>query len=66
MPLSPTSAGVSMSNNRSYQITDEGDEYQLSLFQDGLQVGGGLFPLAIGEDAAFDLAKSLGESFVSD
>jgi hypothetical protein len=51
-------------STKTYLINDEGDAYELALFQDGLQVGGGVFPLSIGEDAAFELAKSLGDAFV--
>lgn len=50
---------------KTYLINDEGDEYELALFQDGVQVGGGVFPFSIGEDAAFELAKNLGDSFIS-
>jgi hypothetical protein len=50
---------------KTYQINDEGDEYELVLLQDGVQVGGGVFPFFMGEDAAFELAKSLGESFIN-
>lgn len=49
---------------RTYLINDQGDEYELALFQDGVQVGGGVFPISIGDDVAFELAKSLGDSFI--
>lgn len=52
--------------NRTYRIDDEGDGYGLVLLEDGQQVGGGLFPIEVlGEDAAFELAKSMGDSFVA-
>jgi len=53
-------------NARTYRIDDEGDGYGLVLLEDGVQVGGALLPIdVLGEDAAFDLAKSLGQSFVA-
>jgi len=52
--------------NRIYNILDDGDAFQLSLFLDGSQVGGAFFPVdVLGVDAAFDLAKSLGLSFAT-
>lgn len=51
---------------RTYRIDDEGDGYGLVLLEDGVQVGGALLPIdVLGEDAAFDLAKSLGDSFIA-
>lgn len=51
---------------RTYRIDDEGDGYGLVLLEDGRQVGGALFPIdVLGEDAAFHLANSLGESFIA-
>lgn len=50
---------------KTYQIADDGDAYDVSFYIDGHQVAGACVPLDMGIDAAFDLAKSLGESFQS-
>lgn len=51
---------------RAYRIDDEGDGYGLVLIEDGRQVGGGLFPIdPLGEDVAYELAQSVGQSFVA-
>lgn len=49
---------------REYKISDEGEAFDLMLLEDGEQVGGGYFPFILGEDSAFDLAKSMGEHFL--
>jgi hypothetical protein len=49
--------------NRTFTITDEGDEIHLAIFQNGEQVGGGLFP-DDGTGTAFDMAYEVGEQFV--
>lgn len=51
---------------RWYSVEDDGDGCQLLLVEDGYQVGGALvrFDL-LGEDAAFDLANTLGQTFVA-
>lgn len=50
--------------NRFFNIIDEGDGFELSMFEGGVQVGGGFFPVgALGVDRAHDLAIFLGRSF---
>ena len=51
--------------NRSFSIEDDGDAFQLSLFQGGVQVGGGFFPEDMGGDA-FALALEMGRAFAPD
>lgn len=48
---------------RVYQVADEGDAFELALFEDGQQVGGAIIPASFGDDAAFELAQFLGECF---
>ena len=48
---------------RTYSITDDGDEVHLAMFEDGEQVGGGLFP-DDGTGEAFELACEVGDDFV--
>ena len=51
-------------SNRFFNIIDEGDGFELSMFESGVQVGGGFFPVdALGVDHAHALAVSLGRSF---
>jgi hypothetical protein len=50
---------------KTYLITDDGDSFSLSLYDNGEQVGGGIFPFILGEDLAFDLAKSMGDAFAA-
>lgn len=49
---------------REFVVTDEGDEFQLELLQDGIQVGGAVFP-DDGTGAAFDMARGVGASWAA-
>ena len=52
-------------SKRSYNISDDGDGFSLSLFEDGYQIASCLFPLGpAGVDHAYGLAFALGEFFV--
>jgi hypothetical protein len=59
----PTTSATSSAKNRVYSIADDGESFELAMFEDGVQVGGGLFPDLDGSGAAFDLAYQLGETF---
>lgn len=48
---------------RTYTIEDEGDEVHLAMFEDGVQVGAGLFP-DDGTGESFELACEVGDDFV--
>lgn len=48
---------------RTYEITDDGDDFQLALYDGELQVGGAILPQFLGVDAAFEIAQELGEAF---
>ena len=48
--------------NRHFTIEDDGDAFQLALYQGGVQVGGGFFPEDMGGDA-FALALEMGRAF---
>lgn len=51
---------------RSFRITDEGDAFDLSMFEGDRQVGGGLFPIEpLGVDCAYDLAISMAHLFMA-
>lgn len=50
---------------RTYQVTDDGEAFDLALFENDIQVAGAIIPLDMGIDAAFDLAKQLGETFAT-
>lgn len=51
---------------RDYKIMDEGDCIEFALFQDEVQVGGGMFPLEfLDVDAAMNAAVMVGIAFVS-
>ncbi len=50
---------------KTYLVTDDGDAFNLALYDDGEQVGGGIFPFVLGEDFAFDLAKRMGDAFAA-
>ena len=53
--------------NRFFSISDEGDAFDLSLYQDGAQVAGGIFPVdVLGVDGAFALAEMVGKFFVQE
>jgi hypothetical protein len=43
-----------------YQISDEGEEFQVALFLDGVQVGNMLFD-DDGFGSGFDIARAMGE-----
>lgn len=45
-------------------IEDEGDGFQVSLIEGGVQVGGAVFP-DDGSGAAFDLAKMLADDWIA-
>jgi hypothetical protein len=48
---------------RTYTITDEGDEVQLQLFEDEIQMGGAVFPdMQDGDN--WDMALELAESWI--
>ena len=51
---------------RTYEVVDEGDEVQLQLFEDGLQMGGGVFPRTLDtiDLDPWDEACSIGDSWV--
>lgn len=50
---------------RDYKITDEGDSIEFALFQDEIQVGGGIFPLEfLDVDSAMNAAVKVGIAFV--
>lgn len=50
--------------NRYFNIIDEGDVFELSMYQGGIQIGGCVFPVdVLGVDAAFDLATAVGQFF---
>lgn len=49
---------------REYRIDDEGDEVLIALMEDGLQVGGAMFP-DDGTGSSFDLARQVGEDWIS-
>lgn len=49
---------------RTFVIDDDADGFQLYLFMDGWQVGGGFFPDFDGTGAVFHIAYQLGDSFV--
>lgn len=52
------------SSLRAFNISDEGDEFQVQLFQGGVQVAGVLVPFGpAGCDAAFSIAREIGEAF---
>ena len=51
--------------SRHFTIEDDGDAFQLALFEDGIQVGGGYFPEDMGGDA-FELALEMGRAFAPD
>ena len=49
-----------------FSIDDQGDGFDLALFDGGRQVGGAFFPFDQGgEDSAFDLATMMGAAFVA-
>lgn len=48
---------------RAYQLEDEGDSFEVAMFEDGVQVAGVIVPAKFGEDAAFELAQFLGQCF---
>lgn len=49
---------------RTYHIVDDGDDLQVQMFEDNEQIAGALVSLeALGDDAAFVLARTLGEAF---
>ena len=51
-----------MSPARTFKVEDEGDEYDVALFEDGHQVGSALFP-DDGHGAAFALALAIGQAW---
>ena len=59
------SATSTTNQNRHFTIEDDGDAFQLALFEDGIQVGGGYFPEGMGGDA-FELALEMGRAFAPD
>lgn len=51
---------------RDYEITDEGESIDFALFEDGVQVGAGMFPLDVMSSIdAMNAAASVGMAFVS-
>lgn len=50
---------------KTYTIDDEGDSFELAMFEGGVQVAGAVFPIDMGVDAAMELAMLLGEAFQS-
>lgn len=49
---------------RSYHIVDDGEDLQVQMFENHDQIAGALVSLeALGDDAAFVLARMLGEAF---
>ena len=57
-------ASTGFQKTKKFEISDEGDAFELALIDEGQQVVGAYFPIALGEDRAFDLAKRIGESFL--
>ncbi len=51
---------------KNFTITDDGDSFDLSLFQDGVQVGGAILPIDFfSEDDAHKIAQEMGKAFQS-
>ena len=51
---------------RWYSVEDDGEAVQVVMVEDGHQVGGALVPFdLLGQSEAFDLANSLGQTFVA-
>lgn len=52
---------------RTYQVVDEGDEVQLQLFEDGMQMGGGVFPRSLDtvDFDPWDEACAMGDDWVA-
>lgn len=50
------------SGMRSVQIEDDGDEFQVLMYQDGVQVAGAIVP-DDGAGGGFDLAQEIARSF---
>lgn len=48
---------------KTYTVIDEGDAFELSLFDGDLQVAGAILPFHLNEDEAHQLAVMLGESW---
>lgn len=49
---------------RTYHIVDDGEELQVQMFEDHYQIAGALVDIeSLGDDAAFVLARMLGETF---
>lgn len=48
---------------KTYKVNDEGDALEVAFFDGDLQVAGAFLPMDFGEDAAMELAKTLGDAF---
>lgn len=49
---------------KNFTITDDGDSFDLALFQDGVQVGGAMLPIDFfSVDDAHKIAQEMGEAF---
>ncbi len=48
---------------RTYEVSEEAGEVHLAMFEDGEQVGGGLFPCDASDDA-YEMACEVGDDFV--
>ena len=57
-----TPCPASDSGHRHFTIEDDGDAFQVALYQGGKQVGGGYFPDLPGVDA-FAIALEIGRAF---
>lgn len=53
-----------MLTGRQYEVEHDGDDYQVALILDGVQVGGALFPGELYGDA-FGLAHEVGQAFIN-
>lgn len=47
-----------------YEITDDGDDLQLSMLVGEYQVASALVPLLVGDDEAYVIARNLGEAWL--
>jgi hypothetical protein len=48
---------------RAYEIEDDGESVHLTLIEDGVQVGGGLFPWEDSDGYAFSMAQEVAEDW---
>lgn len=48
---------------RTYKVNDDGDGFELALFDGDLQVAGAIVPFELNEDEALQIALALGESW---